>query len=340
MEKISIYGTGKVADYFMQEHDFSDEEIVEFIETNPTLSMYKGIKLVSVENMNDKVDKIYLANSYIDTLNALLVKRIERSKIVVCNTKLWREYSYANMESGGVTYDKTMAEKYEKMYGCKCVITFPMKYMNEVQTSFDNGLNVVNIDFEDYCRYTTLELLLEQVKDNNIKGELAELGVFRGDFSKYINASFPDRKLYLFDTFEGFDEKDISADIKNNYTSEKWFKECNNFSSTSMKIVLDKMKYQSQCVVRKGWFPETIPDEEITYAFVSLDCDLYEPMLAGLRYFYPRLSHGGYMMLHDYNLTHELRGVKQAVRDYELEIGEKLVKVPVSDVSGSLVIGK
>jgi len=46
------------------------------------------------------------------------------------------------------------------------------------------------------------------------------------------------------------------------------------------------------------------------------------------------------MMLHDYNLTHELRGVKQAVRDYELEIGEKLVKVPVSDVSGSLVIGK
>ena len=98
MEKISIYGTGKVADYFMQEHDFSDEEIVEFIETNPTLSMYKGIKMVSVENMNDKVDKIYLANSYIDTLNALLVKRIERSKIVVCNTKLWREYSYANME--------------------------------------------------------------------------------------------------------------------------------------------------------------------------------------------------------------------------------------------------
>ena len=210
--------------------------------------------------------------------------------------------------------------------------------MDAMLTKVDNGLNVVNS--EDYCRYTTLELLMEQIKDNNIEGELAELGVFRGHFSKYINASFPDRKLYLFDTFEGFDEKDINADIKNKYTSEEWFEKCNDFSSTSVKIVLDKMKYQSQCVVRKGWFPETIPDEEITYAFVSLDCDLYEPMLAGLRYFYPRLSKGGYIMLHDYNLIHELRGVKQAVRDYEVEIGEKLVKVPVSDIGGSLVIGK
>lgn len=82
----------------MQEHDFSDEEIVEFIETKPTSNMYKGIKVVSVENMNDKVDRIYLANVYIDTLNALFVNGIERDKIVVCNTRLWREYSYANME--------------------------------------------------------------------------------------------------------------------------------------------------------------------------------------------------------------------------------------------------
>lgn len=68
----------------------------------------------------------------------------------------------------------------------------------------------------------------------------------------------------------------------------------NNFSYTSVNTVLNKMKYKNQCVVKKGWFPETIPTEEITYALVFLDCDLYEPMLAGLRYFYPRLNRGVY----------------------------------------------
>lgn len=36
----------------------------------------------------------------------------------------------------------------------------------------------------------------------------------------------------------------------------------------------------------------------------------------------------------------ELRGIKKAVKDYELEVGQKLVKVPISDTCGSLVIGK
>ena len=44
------------------------------------------------------------------------------------------------------------------------------------------------------------------------KGECAEAGVFEGDFAKWINQYFPDRKLYLFDTFEGFDMRDIEKE--------------------------------------------------------------------------------------------------------------------------------
>jgi O-methyltransferase len=64
----------------------------------------------------------------------------------------------------------------------------------------------------DYFRLSSLELIAYEIYANNIEGNVAELGVFRGDFAKFINISFPDRKLYLFDTFEGFDEKDIEAE--------------------------------------------------------------------------------------------------------------------------------
>lgn len=32
---------------------------------------------------------------------------------------------------------------------------------------------------------------------------------FRGEFAKYIHRAFPHSKLYLFDTFEGFDQRGV-----------------------------------------------------------------------------------------------------------------------------------
>lgn len=165
------------------------------------------------------------------------------------------------------------------------------------------------------------------------------MGVFRGDFSKFLNREFPERKLYLFDTFEGFDKRDVKHDIDERYSSERWFDLVENFGNTNEDYVMAKMRYPSNVIIRKGYFPETIPQEEVDYALVSIDCDLYVPILEGLRYFYPRLKNGGYIMIHDYNAP-QLRGVKQAVYDYENEIGEHIMKVPISDKCGSLVIAK
>jgi O-methyltransferase len=47
------------------------------------------------------------------------------------------------------------------------------------------------------------------------------------------------------------------------------------------------MKYKENCIVRKGYFPETAEDLEDEFVFVSIDADLYEPIYNGLCYFYP-----------------------------------------------------
>ena len=40
--------------------------------------------------------------------------------------------------------------------------------------------------------------------------------------------------------------------------------------------------------------------EDMVFALVHLDCDLYAPMRAGLEFFYPKLVPGGFMIIHDY----------------------------------------
>ena len=89
----------------------------------------------------------------------------------------------------------------------------------------------------DYVRNSSLELVAHEINTQGVKGSVAELGVYRGDFAKIINEAFPDRKLFLFDTFEGFSGEDISVDKDKSYSSGS-----QDFSRTSVEMILKKMR--------------------------------------------------------------------------------------------------
>jgi O-methyltransferase len=184
----------------------------------------------------------------------------------------------------------------------------------------------------DYIRASSLELIANEIYDKKIQGSVAELGVYRGDFAKFINRAFPDKKLYLFDTFEGFDKRDIQAEVENNYSTGE-----QDFSKTSVELVLEKMGNRQNCIIKKGFFPETAEGINDTFSFVSLDVDLYEPMIKGLHFFYERLNNGGYIMLHDYN-NNEYKGIKVALRKFSEEKG--VPYFPLCDAWGSAIIMK
>jgi len=180
-------------------------------------------------------------------------------------------------------------------------------------------------------RLSTLRLLSKEINDNNVEGSIAELGVYRGYIAREINILFKKRKLYLFDTFEGFDEHDVDYEnlyINSNIISGK-------FNDTSVEQVKSILQYPEQAIFCKGYFPNTAKEIEDKFAFVSIDADLYLPTYEGLKYFYPRLSKGGYILLHDYNST-QFIGVKKAVDDYAKEIDIRVV--PMCDLHGSAVI--
>ena len=184
----------------------------------------------------------------------------------------------------------------------------------------------------DYVRYATLGLCYEEIMLNNVTGNLAELGVYKGEFAKRLNFLFPDRKLYLFDTFQGFEKKDVETEVAAGFSTGE-----QNFSDTSVDLVLSKMVNAANCIVKKGFFPDTANGIEDRFCFVSLDADVYEPIYAGLSFFYPRLEKGGYIFVHDFN-NDGYNGVRKAVVDFCFQ--NRIGYVPVPDSGGTVIITK
>ena len=190
----------------------------------------------------------------------------------------------------------------------------------------------IDRNYLDYIRLASLELIAHEINSRNIKGNVAELGVYKGKFARYINKYFPGRKLYLFDTFRGFDEADIKSELLNTYSEGN-----QDFSNTSVEKVLSIMPHPDQCIIKKGFFPHSAIGLEDEFAFVSLDTDLYDPIYNGLQYFYPRLVKNGYIFIHDFN-NDSYKGVRQAVIKYCSE--NSISYFPLPDSAGSAVIMK
>ncbi len=184
------------------------------------------------------------------------------------------------------------------------------------------------------ARAATMRLLAEQIREEGIPGDVAELGVFRGEFAALINAAFPERTIRLFDTFAGFPEQDLAVEAAQGLSRAK----SGDFTDTEEETVRRRLPYPEKVVFYKGYFPETYPvREELSFAFVSVDADLYAPTAAALPIFWERLSPGGVLLIHDVNST-QFEGAGKAVREFCHTRG--LLPMPICDLHGSVVLRK
>ncbi len=178
----------------------------------------------------------------------------------------------------------------------------------------------------DYVRLATLELLCRQVEQ--LPGAAAELGVYKGYFARCINTLLPQKRLYLFDSFQGFAaEAGASASFQGAH------------EHTAVEAVLAIQPHPEWVIVKPGFFPASLEGLEAQFCLVSLDVDFENTTLEGLRYFWPRLVPGGFLMLHDWG-NPKLPGVARALERYQEELGTILPAVPLPDISGSLVLCK
>lgn len=189
-------------------------------------------------------------------------------------------------------------------------------------------------DFVDFIDMRRAVLFRVADRLRNIKGSLAELGVYKGAFAAALNEIFPDRKLYLFDTFSGFDSRDIRTEAECGFSQA----DMNDFSDTNAAEVLERLPYKDNVIIFQGYFPSTCKDIQDVFALVSLDADLYEPTLAALEWFLPRMEAGGILIIHDWD-SNRFKGIRKAVADYEKKHG-RLALVPLGDFHGTAIVVK
>lgn len=320
MNNILIFGTSTGYMNLKNRINYSIVNVVGFIDNDKHKqgTSMDGKMIFSVEQIERlEYDYILIASSYYEEITLLLINKGVSSSRIIQFYK-YESNEFLKVHQGKIA--KILKQDYQKIVAAEM-----MMRKNEK----------MNINDIDYVRISSLELVSREIYDKSIEGAVAELGVFRGDFAKYINRFFKDKKFYLFDTFEGFDERDLKFDIESDFLKEGINTQF--FSDTSIQLVLEKMNYNENCIVKKGYFPETAKGLNEKYAFVSIDADLFKPIYDGLVYFYPRLSKGGYIFIHDYNCP-DVLGAREAVRKYCNE--NSISYFPLTDIYGTVVIAK
>lgn len=176
-----------------------------------------------------------------------------------------------------------------------------------------------------------LVINLNTVLESNLDGDVVELGCYVGESSKYLRKTLDtnqsDKKLYVYDSFEGLPE--LSEWEENTGWRPFTLK-------TTEDVLVSNFRQNNLNPpdrIVKGWFKDIkqqdLP-EKISFAF--LDGDFYDSIYDSLVKVYDRMVEGGMIFFHDY-LRHDLPGVDAAIRDFFRERG---IHYDVEEVCGQL----
>jgi O-methyltransferase len=163
-------------------------------------------------------------------------------------------------------------------------------------------------------RLLNLVELAERVERNQLPGDLVECGVYNGGSAAIIahvaTASRMDRKVWLFDSFQGMPHPTIEdGEAAVDYAGEV-VGDLNKVRAVLTKVGADMRRVH----IVEGWFQETFRSVDIDkIALLNLDVDWYESIRLCLEKFFDHVVTGGFINLDDYGYW---PGCRRAVHDF------------------------
>lgn len=172
-------------------------------------------------------------------------------------------------------------------------------------------------------RLENIQVCVETVLADNIKGDFIETGIWRGGaciFMRGILMAYgvTDRTVWAADSFEGVPPP--------TWPEDKGF----DISSRVLPVLVVSLDEVRELFFRyglldenvkflKGWFKDTLPTAPIErLAILRLDGDLYESTMDALVPLYDKVERGGFIIVDDYG---SCPPCKRAINDFRAQHG-------------------
>jgi O-methyltransferase len=221
-------------------------------------------------------------------------------------------------------------------------------------TDFEKEFLPIYSETKDYSmtspeRLYALYKAVEYIVKNNIQGSFVECGVWRGGSAMVIIKTLQlfnitDRKIYLYDTYEGMVEPKDRDTGPQNVKASEFYKDKDKKNNhwwcyAGLDEVKDNMSKTGYPMKNfefvQGKVEDTIPDNvPDKIALLRLDTDWYDSTYHEMKYLYPKVEKDGVLVLDDYGYW---KGSKDAVDQYFGEIKSSPLLNRI-DTGGRLVI--
>ncbi len=182
---------------------------------------------------------------------------------------------------------------------------------------------------DDTTRLTFIEMpyfdafknIAAQIKQENVMGDVVNVGIYRGGGSLYMKALFEEltmqKQWWLFDSFSGFNLSNITSPKE--VLAHEWF---NNYlrrteapTKAGVVSLFEAAGLNQLLTVVEGFIEEThVMFTSKNICLLHIDVDFYASTLNCLACFYDKVSEGGWIIVDDYNLPNT--DCKEAVDDF------------------------
>jgi hypothetical protein len=177
--------------------------------------------------------------------------------------------------------------------------------------------DLVGDEYHSIDRKYTVKQFLQLI--NNVEGDTVECGAYKGATSYLICTAIQlyaqSKKHHIFDSFEGLNKPDKE--------DGDYWKEGN--LAVGEEMCRGNLSQFNFVKYYKGWIPERFSEvQALTFSFVHIDVDLYQPTLDSIAFFYERLNKGAIMICDDYGFV-TCPGAKKAMDDFFIDKVEPVI---------------
>ena len=180
-------------------------------------------------------------------------------------------------------------------------------------------------------RLDNMYRLAKSVEEKGLAGAVVECGVWKGGCSGVAALVLQEngykRQLHLFDSFEGLPEPGAEDGTEAARYSDgrsggqlRTTGKCVGTQEEVQQFLFGKLGIdRSKVTFHVGWFQETLPKDHEgvgPIALLRLDGDWYESTKVCLKFLYPQVVSGGYVILDDYGTW---AGCRKAFEEYRAE---------------------